>query len=312
MQSSSSRLTRPAVVAALATLSCLLWGSAIPFINLGYRHFAIDSGDTPSLILFAGCRFALAGLLTILISSLQRRRLLVPQGPSGWGCAARLAAVQTIGQYVFFYIGVAHTPSMNASLIQGLGPFVSILVAAWVFRSEKMTAVKWLGGLLGIVGVLLVNWKPGGSVSFSLTGEGFLLISMITSACSSGMIKNYGQRNDPVTLSGWQFLMGGTLMALAGLLMGGRLQPDGMAAAGILIYLAFLSAIAYSVWALLLKVNPVSRIASYILLQPVFGTALALLLFGQETTLPLWRYLLALLFICGGILLEERSSGRET
>ena len=39
-------LTRPAVVTLLACLCCLLWGSAVPFINLGYQLFAIPEGET--------------------------------------------------------------------------------------------------------------------------------------------------------------------------------------------------------------------------------------------------------------------------
>ena len=53
-QRSARLLTRPLIVAAMAILCNVLWGSAIPFINLGYRLFAIPSGETASQILFAG------------------------------------------------------------------------------------------------------------------------------------------------------------------------------------------------------------------------------------------------------------------
>ena len=39
-------LSKPLVVMLLASLCCLLWGSAIPFINLGYRYFGVTSSDT--------------------------------------------------------------------------------------------------------------------------------------------------------------------------------------------------------------------------------------------------------------------------
>ena len=58
-------LSKPLVVMLLAGLCCLLWGSAIPFINLGYRYFDVSAGDTATQILFGGCRFFLAGFLTI-------------------------------------------------------------------------------------------------------------------------------------------------------------------------------------------------------------------------------------------------------
>ena len=36
--------SKPLVVMLLAGLCCLLWGSAIPFINLGYRYFGVSAG----------------------------------------------------------------------------------------------------------------------------------------------------------------------------------------------------------------------------------------------------------------------------
>ena len=62
-------LTRTWVVAALACVCCILWGSAIPVIKTGYRILAVDSADTASQIVFAGIRFALAGILVLLFAS---------------------------------------------------------------------------------------------------------------------------------------------------------------------------------------------------------------------------------------------------
>ena len=72
-------------------------------------------------------------------------------------------------------------------------------------------------------------------------------------------------------------------------LMGGRLHPQHIGAVAVLMYLALLSAVAYTVWSLLLKVNPVSRIAVFMFLQPVFGVLLSLILYGSSDV-PLLRY----------------------
>ena len=304
-------LTRPAIVTLLACLCCLLWGSAVPFINLGYRLFAIPEGKTASQILFAGCRFTLAGLLAVLIASVPRRRFVLPW-PGNWGRVARLSLVQTIAQYVFFYIGVAHTTSVKGSIIQGLNAFVSILIACFVFRSERMSARKWLGGLVGVAGIVLVN-MDGMHIdpSVSLLGEGFLVISMVASAFSSGLIKRYSQHEEPVCLSGWQFVLGGLTMIAVGLLLGGRLHPQRMLALPVLLYLALISAVAYSLWAVLLKHNPVSRVAVFTFLQPVFGVLLSLLLVDRGADVPLLRYGAALVLICVSIAVVNGAQQRE-
>lgn len=305
-------LTRPPVVELLAGFCCLLWGSAVPFINLGYRLFAIEAGETATQILFAGCRFALAGALTVAFASVSQRRLVVPKAGS-WQKAVKLALVQTVAQYVFFYIGVAHTSSVKGSIIQGLNAFVAILVACYLFRSERMNGLKWLGGLLGVAGIVLVSLDGTGlDASFSLLGEGFMIISMVASACSAGLIKRYGQGDDPVALSGWQFMIGGTAMALCAFWMGGRLRPQSPAAGLVLLYLAALSATAYTLWAVLLRVNPVSHVAVYTFLQPIFGVLLSLLLVNSGAELPLARYGAALALICLSIVIVGRAQREGT
>jgi len=304
-------ITKPMAAALLAALCNLLWGSAIPFINLGYRLFAIENGAIPTQILFAGCRFFLAGLLTIAFASMQAKRLVRPSN-RGWRKMLCLGMVQTVGQYVFFYIGVANTLSVKASLIQGLGAFVSILIACIVFRSERMNALKWIGGLLGVAGVTIVNLNGAKlDATLSLQGEGALLVSLCASACSAGLIKLFAKDEDPVALSGWQFMFGGLMMIAGGLSFGGNLTVVTWPALAVLLYLAALSAVAYTVWALLLKHHPVSRIAVYMFLQPIFGVILGVLMLNQQQDLSLLRYATALMLVSASIVVVGKGQQKQ-
>ena len=310
MQKKDNIFARP-MVAVLCAIGCnMLWGSAIPFINLGYKLFAIPSGAITMQILFAGCRFFLAGLLTILFASMQKKTLVVPRKKNA-DKVVKLALTQTIAQYFFFYIGVANTASVKGAIIQGLNAFVAILIACFLFRTERMNLLKWIGGLLGVAGVVAVNLNGGTiDMSVSLMGEGFLMVSMLAGACSAGLIKRYGQHDDPVALSGWQFMLGGAVMAIGAFLMGGRLHPQHIGAVAVLMYLALLSAVAYTVWSLLLKVNPVSRIAVFMFLQPVFGVLLSLILYGSSDV-PLARYALALALVSLSIVIVGKGQQAE-
>ena len=78
----SDFLSTTAGILLAAVTANLLWGSASPGIKLGYRFFDIASSDVMSQILFAGVRFTLAGLLTILFGSLIRRHVLIPKRSS--------------------------------------------------------------------------------------------------------------------------------------------------------------------------------------------------------------------------------------
>ena len=270
------------VVACLASISCALWGSAFAFVKLGYELFAVRADSPAQQILFAGMRFALAGILVIVGTSMVRHRPALPTRDDLVPIAL-LSLCQTTLQYAPFYAGLAHARGINASLIEGTSTFFGILVSALVFRQERLTLRKAVGCLLGFAGVALVVLRGGESLgSFSLEGEGLILASLVAVAFSACLIKDYGQDRDPLMLSGWQFLVGGITLAGGGLVSGARLTVTSPAAAGILLYLATLSALAYSLWSLLLKHNPVSRVAMFEFLIPVFGVLFSAAFLGER------------------------------
>ena len=83
---------------------------------------------------------------------------------------------------------------------------------------------------IGFAGVVLVNLGGAGlDMSFHWNGEFFILISTVSAACSSAFIKKFSTKANPVLLSGWQFMMGGTVLIIMGKLMGGKFQFEGIA-----------------------------------------------------------------------------------
>ena len=56
---------------------------------------------------------------------------------------------------------------------------------------------------------------------------------------------------------------------------------------------------------MLLKFNPVSRIAPFMFLQPIFGVLLSLMLYGGSD-LPLLRYAVALMLVCLSIVIVSK------
>ena len=226
----NTTLTKGRNVFLLAMLSCFLWGSATPAIKIGYGMFSIDSTDTASIILFAGVRFFLAGILVVLFQSLLRKRFLAPQKEALPSIFA-LSLAQTAVQYLFFYIGLAHTTGVHGTIISGTGGFISILMASLLFHYEKLTPAKLLGCIAGFAGILIMNLsgqEAGSLFDVSFLGEGFVFLSQISYAVSGILIKKFSARFDVVMLSGWQFTLGGLLMIAAGFIGGGHIAlPTG-------------------------------------------------------------------------------------
>lgn len=310
----TGKLSQGKYVFLLAMVSCFLWGSATPAIKIGYGMFSIDSTDTASIILFAGTRFFLAGMLVVLFQSLLRRRFLAPQ-KGAFPSIFALSLAQTAVQYLFFYIGLAHTSGVHGTIISGTGGFISILMASLLFHYEKLTPAKLLGCIAGFAGILIMNLsgqEAGSLFDVSFFGEGFVFFSQISYAVSGILIKKFSGRFDVVMLSGWQFTLGGLLLIAAGIIGGGHIAfTDNWQAYLLLLYMALISAVAYSVWGLLLQHNPISRVSIYTFLTPLFGVLLSAVFLGEWEQAVSLKTLAALILVCGGIYVVNHKQSKE-
>ena len=179
-----------------------------------------------------------------------------------------------------------------------------------MFRLEKLDKQKILGCIIGFAGVVIVNLGGEFDMSFTMLGDGFLMISAFAYALSSVLINIYGKDENPVMLSGYQFVAGGFVMILAGLIMGGRLNIVTIKGILLLLYMAFISAGAYTLWSLLLKHNPVSKVAVFGFCTPIFGVILSAIILGESTSFQP-KTLAALLFVCIGIIIVNYKKKEE-
>ena len=300
--------TRPGLLLG-ATFSCLLWGSAFPCIKIANRLFGVASGDVPSQLLLAGVRFFLAGLL--VLAFLWARRGTLPRPTAADLRPLLLMSVfQTSLHYGLFYPGVAHTTGSAASVVNGTSVFVTILCAALVFGQERITGRKLAACPLGFAAILVMNLSglaSGGITSEHMLGNALVLAATTSEAVAVCLIKRYSS-HDLVMLSGCQFAVGGLTLAAIGLAAGGSIHPSGPEAFALLGYMGFISAGAFSVWSLLIGANPVSRVAVFSFLTPVFGVLLSTLLLDETQGGSLPTTLLALALVCAGIVIVNRAS----
>lgn len=298
-------LQKTSVVCLVAGICSFLWGSAFPCIKIGYELFSVPSDDTASQILFAGIRFTLAGILAVIFGSITKRKLLIPK-KTDIRPICILSLFQTILQYFFFYIGLANTSGVKSSVIIGANVFVVIFLSALVFRTEKITVKKILGSIIGFAGIILINLTGLTDGSMKITGEGFIFLSTVAYAVSSGLMKSYSKQHDTVLLSGYQFVFGGLVMTAAGFIMGGAVTASGTSAVLMLLYLAFISAAAYSMWSTLLKYNDVSKVAIFGFMNPMFGFILSALLLDEKNEAFGAKGIIAIILVCIGIFIVNK------
>ena len=117
------------VAAALAIFCTLLWGTAFPFIKVGYAQFGIEGNDIGSKLLFAGARFTLAGIMVLFIFLVKNKHLPKIE-KNGIMPVMLLGSVQTFGQYIFTYIGIGFTSGANTCLY----PPVQLFLPCFLLR----------------------------------------------------------------------------------------------------------------------------------------------------------------------------------
>jgi drug/metabolite transporter (DMT)-like permease len=301
---SSSFFTNRKVVFLLASLCCLLWGSAYPAIKNGYALFHIAANDIPSKLVFAGWRFVFAGLVLLVFAAVNKRPVFRLSGRT-FGQITLLGLTQTSLQYVFFYIGLAYATGVKSSIMNATGTFFSVLLAHYIYKNDRLSFNKVLGCVVGFVGVMVVNFSDGLlTFDFTLLGEGFVVIAAFVLSAASIYGKKVSQHVDSVVLTGWQLSIGGLALLLIGFATGGTLNGFTLQSIALMVYLVLLSSAAFSLWTILLKYNKVSMITVFNFMIPVFGTLLSAL-FLDERFLE-WKNGAALLLVCWGIWLVTK------
>lgn len=303
MKNTTAFFTNQKIVFALATLCCLLWGSAYPAIKNGYALFQIAEGDIASKLVFAGYRFVLAGGLLLLLA-LASGKAIARFKPGQIRQLAVLGFTQTTLQYIFFYIGLAYTTGVKGSIMNATSTFFSVLIAHCLYANDKITPNKAIGCLLGFLGVTIVNIKGLDDFSFTLMGDGFVVIAAFILSAATIYGKRISQTMDPIVMTGYQLAVGGIILTLTGYFSGGTLSVHGWNSVLILFYLVLLSSITFALWSQLLKYNKVGTVAPFNFLIPIAGAVLSAL-FLDESILE-WRYAAALVLVCLGIGLVNR------
>ena len=275
----------------LAILCALGWSLAYPFIKLGYGELQIDSADLGSKILFAGIRFFAAGLLVLAFSAVQKRKLAVTRKEVPW--LTLFALVNTALHYLFSYIGLSYIPSARSTILDSMGSFFLIILSGLFLEDDTFSVKKIAGCLLGFCGILTISITPGGGLfsGISFLGDGMILLNACCAAGGGILTRFISKKMDMMTATGYGMSAGGLMLLLVGLMVGVR-QPWNLSLWGvtILFVLVLISAVCFGIYNMLLANHPISKVAIYNSLIPVFGVMFSSLLLREPFS---WQYILA-------------------
>ncbi len=291
-------------VLPLSLLVMLLWGSLFPMVKLGFSAFSVVS--TGDILLFAGVRFVICGAVITAFALLRTRQTLAPvKGALVPLLLSGLFAI--VLHYACTYLGLSLTASGKTAILKQVGALIYILASPLFFRADKLTVGKVLGGVLGFLGVIAINFSEGG-VHFGL-GDALIILASLCTVAANVISKRLFERVDPITATGLSQFFGGAVLLLIGFLMGGKMKIASPAALPVFLYILLASVVSYCLWYTIVKGSSLSSLFVIKFSEPLFSCILGALILKEN----IWdiRYLLAFLLIGGGITVAHGRASKK-
>ena len=198
----TSIFQRPVWVVVFALTAAIAWGWAYPLIKLGFGEFGITADMTGSKMLFAGVRFAISGFIILALAKATQRNFKVCNS-AGWMYLFLFSLMNTSLHYAFFYIGLSHSEGARAAILNSMSVFTLVLLACVFFKSDRLTTKKVIGCVIGFAGILALNIGNGESGSFTMLGDGMIILNALCSAVAGLMTRGLGRRVDVFVGTGY-------------------------------------------------------------------------------------------------------------
>jgi drug/metabolite transporter (DMT)-like permease len=188
---------------------------------------------------------------------------------------------------LMFFEGLANTTPINASVLMMVTP-IFVFVIYTVVNRQKISWIKAGGIALAAAGAMLL--MGGKRLSFSkdtLYGDVFIILNALSYAVYLVYVKKFIKKYSPITVSKWNFIAGFIFVLPFGV---GGLEAINWASFTPFVWFCFwfvligTTFITYLLNAWALQHAPSTLVGSYIYLQPVVATTLALVVRKDELT----------------------------
>ena len=211
-------------------------------------------------------------------------------------------------QYYFFYWGLALISASLTAIIVGTGSFWWVLAAPLVDKSEKATVKQFAILAIGFFGVVTCMYEPGNTVKIG--GALLILLATLGGTGAVLLVRPLSRYVPVMFITGFSLFCGGLGFMMATPVRTFEILAESPWQLVVLtVYLAFLSAAAFSIWYWLITLYEVARLSVYRFLIPVFGVFESVIFIADESLSPQ-------LMVGGGlvvvaIVLLERTSRRK-
>ncbi|MFA5773963.1 MAG: DMT family transporter [Ilumatobacteraceae bacterium] len=286
-------MTRPRPSRMLAITAA--WGGCFVAIRWGLR----DS----SYLWFAAMRSIAAGVILLGVVYIQHRPH--PQGLKTWTQIGALAVFNVTIAFAAMFASAVELNAGVASVLSNAQPIL-ILIPAWLFFGEHPCRAATIFTAVGFVGLAITASRSLGSSTDAI----FALLA--AAAITTGtLLARQLNRVDIIVVSAWHLLIGGVgLVAIAALREGTPNIQWTPRFIGALSFLAIIgTAGAFVLWFEEIRRAPLTSVALWTFLTPVFGLTFSAIFLGEYPGgRELGGILLVLVGLAGGLAPRKNQS----
>lgn len=286
----------PVAIAVQFVLTGVVWGSSFLFIAVAL------TGMTPAQV--AGGRLLFGALALGAVVAIRRERL--PRSRRVWGHLCVLAVTFCVIPFLLFAWAEQHVSSGLASIFNATTPIMTAIMAAAVFRVERLRAGQIVGIAIGIAGVAVII-APG---AVSEVGDSTVAqLALLGATACYGVSLAYMRRFlGDAGLSGIAFAFGYIgpaallMVLLSPVILAEPIRPSVPVIASIVALGVLGTGLAY-VWNQnTLRAWGPTRASTVTYVTPVVGVTLGILVLGERLT---WNEPVGAAVVFLGILLVQ-------
>ncbi|MGE7601573.1 DMT family transporter [Peribacillus sp. NPDC097675] len=268
-------LSRPVTAISIAFV-VMIWGLCWPIYKVALIY-------SPPL-LYAGMRTLLGGLLLAFTLLPQWKKI---QWKRNWYIYVIVAFFNTIIFNGVQTIGLQYLPSGLFSVIVYLQPVLVVLIA-WMWLKETLSAIKIVGLMIGFLGVVLVC-LDGMNGNISYIGILLALITAIGWAFGVVYVKKTSTQVHGLWLVAMQSIMGGSFLTGSGLAVENvsNIVWNRPYIFCLIFGSIFSMALATAVYFKLMSSGEASKVGSFTFLVPLIAVGIGTLFLGEPFTASL-------------------------
>lgn len=277
---------------ALFTLMVLIWGSNWTAMKVGLRFVGPLNLVAQRLLLAS----------VALLPALVWKRRNLPRDGHTWIMLLMLSLINAVGM-ASTNIGLLYESSGLSSLLTYTQPLF-VFCLATLFLNEEISVVKVLGVVIGFAGVATLYIDKFYFQAASLESFLFLIFGAFLWAITVIYYKRFLSHVEPAIVNIVQFPIGSAfLIPLASIIDGLAFSWDALYLFSILYMSLFGSAVASTIWLLLIREEEVTIISTSSFIVPVIAVLFGWLFLGESVG---YNSILSIILVLSGVYLVNK------